>query len=64
MVEKALSFKPIWKTFYEIRGKQLAYLKAARMKMILETSITVTIVTVVVEITCLEMTVTCRRFHV
>ena len=49
-------------------AEQLAYLKAARMKMrmkiILETSIVVTTVTVAVEITCLEMMVTCRRFHV
>ena len=35
-----------------------------RMKMILETSIVVTTVTVAAEITCLEVTMTCRRFHV
>ena len=46
------------------KGKQLAYLKAARMKMILETSIAVTTVTMAVEITCLEMMMTCRSFHV
>ena len=46
------------------KREQLAYLKAVRMKMILETSIAVTTVTVAVEITCLEMMMTCRRFHV
>ena len=52
----------------EIRGKQLAYLKVARMKMrikmILEANIAVTTVTMAAEITCLEMMMTCRRFHV
>jgi hypothetical protein len=42
----------------------LAYLKAARMKMILEASIAMMTVTIAAEITCLEMTMTCRRFHV
>ena len=35
-----------------------------KMKMILETSIVVTTVTVVAEITCVEMTMTYRIFHV
>jgi hypothetical protein len=35
-----------------------------RTMMILENNIVVTIVIVAVEITCLEMTMTYRRFHV